>query len=151
MSIQVTSASHDTFIESFKNLYSTFDDKTLSQLPELYHSNITFIDPIHKVEGIHNLSEYFSSFNNPDLHCKFIFTNEVISNHQAFFQWQMLYSHKRISSGKSLTLNGGSLIKFNEKIFYHEDFYDMGAMLYQHIPIIGWCIKKINSRMVKSS
>ena len=150
MSTPLATTSQDKFIEHFKSLYSSFDQQTLARLPEFYSGNITFIDPIHKLEGIDALSKYFSGFSSADLHCQFVFTNEIIGNNQAFFQWQMQYSHKRISNGKTLALRGGSLIKFSDKIFYHEDFYDMGAMLYQHIPIIGWLIKKLNARMVQT-
>jgi hypothetical protein len=151
MDIQISQViDQDTFIHRFKELYRSFDQNTLTQLPALYKNSIIFIDPIHKLEGLDKLFKYFSSFNNPDLQCQFIFTNEIIGRNQAFFQWQMQYSHKRIYKGKLLVLSGGSLIKFSDKIYYHEDFYDMGAMLYQHIPIIGWLIRKINARMVQS-
>jgi len=134
-------------IAQFKQLYQTFNANTLSQLPTFYTPSIVFKDPVHQIAGINSLTNYFASFCNPESQCQFEFVNEVISDDQAFFQWQMHYSHPKLQAGKPLKLNGGTLIKFNSQITYHEDFYDMGAMIYQHIPLLGWAVKKINARI----
>jgi hypothetical protein len=136
-------------IEDFKQLYKTFSSATPAQLPKLYHSAITFKDPVHELKGIAALTHYFASFCNQGTQYRFEFTNQVISNDQAFFQWQMLYTHPSLANGKPLLLNGGTLIKFNTQIIYHEDFYDMGAMIYQHLPLLGWAVKKINARIAE--
>ncbi len=134
-------------VEQFKQLYQTFNTETTARLPSLYNSAIVFKDPIHQLTGINALTDYFASFCNPNTHYKFEFINQIISHDQAFFQWQMNYSHPQLKSGKPLSLNGSTLIKFNSHIIYHEDFYDMGAMIYQHLPVLGWAVKKINARI----
>lgn len=40
--------------------------------------------------------------------------------------------------------------QIDSRITHHEDFYDMGAMIYQHVPVLGWAVKKINSRLVSA-
>jgi hypothetical protein len=136
--------------ERFKQLYKIFDSYALARLPQIYSATIIFKDPIHQLQGIAALNQYFARFCNPEIKCEFEIHNEIISHDQAFFQWQMHYQHPRIKSGKPLTLNGGTLIKFNSKIVYHEDFYDMGAMIYQHLPVLGWAVKKINTRIARA-
>ncbi len=138
-------------IEHFKQLYKTFSNATPAQLPDLYHPAITFKDPVHELKGIDALTNYFASFCKSDTQYKFDFINEVISPNQAFFQWQMHYAHPSLANGKPLLLNGGTLIKFNTQIIYHEDFYDMGAMIYRHIPLLGWAVKKINARIAEQA
>jgi hypothetical protein len=135
-------------VEHFKQLYKTFSSETTTQLSELYNSGIVFKDPIHQLNGISALTDYFANFCNPDTCYQFEFINQIVSDDQAFFQWQMNYSHPQLKSGKQLSLNGATLIKFNSQIIYHEDFYDMGAMIYQHLPVLGWAVKKINARIV---
>ena len=138
-------------IERFKQLYKTFDTETPAQLPKLYHPAIIFKDPIHELKGLAALTDYFASFCKQDNQYRFEFTNEVISHDQAFFQWQMHYAHPSLGNGKSLLFNGGTLIKFNAQIIYHEDFYDMGAMIYQHVPLLGWAVRKINARIAEQA
>ncbi|RYZ97119.1 MAG: nuclear transport factor 2 family protein [Moraxellaceae bacterium] len=142
---QINNPSFD--IEQFKQLYKTFERSSLAQLPTLYSPFIVFKDPIHELKGIAALGDYFAGFCKPETKCQFEFTNQVIAHDQAFFQWKMSYQHPSLGAGLPLTLNGGTLIKFNSKIVYHEDFYDMGAMVYQHLPVIGWAVKKINARI----
>jgi hypothetical protein len=148
MDIQSAGSPSESFnIDKFKTLYQTFDDNTLKQLPNLYSESITFKDPIHELQGLAALRNYFAGFCSPDTHCSFQFINQIVTQDQAFFQWQMNYRHPKLQHGRQLSLNGGSLIRFNSHIIYHEDFYDMGAMIYQHIPILGWVVKKVNSRI----
>lgn len=136
-------------ITQFKQLYKKFDSTSLARLPNIYSPSIIFKDPVHQLKGIGALSNYFASFCHPDMQYEFHITNEIVSHGQAFFQWQMHYQHPRLQAGSPLTLQGGTLIKFNSKIIYHEDFYDMGAMIYQHLPLIGWIVKKINQRIAE--
>jgi hypothetical protein len=138
-------------IGQFKQLYQHFDTSILSELPKIYHEAIVFKDPVHQINGIKPLTIYFSSFCNPDTQCRFEFINEVIGSNQAFLHWQMFYSHPKLRAGETLQLNGGTLIKFNSHITYHEDFYDMGAMIYQYLPVLGWVVKKINARISEQS
>jgi hypothetical protein len=131
----------------FKQLYQNFDAHTVDKLSQVYSPNIVFKDPIHQLEGIESLSRYFANFCKPETDCHFEFINELVASDQAFFQWRMHYSHPKLNSGEKLVLSGCTLIKFGSQITYHEDFYDMGAMIYRHIPVIGWAVKKINNHL----
>jgi hypothetical protein len=131
----------------FKQLYKKFDQDTIRNLPNIYSPQISFKDPVHQLRGIPELSSYFAGFCSDELRCEFDIYNEVLSHGQAFFQWKMRYQHPRLASGKPLVLDGGTLIKFDTHITHHEDFYDMGAMIYQHVPVLGWAVKKVNERI----
>ncbi len=131
----------------FKQLYKKFDQDTIRNLPDIYSAQISFKDPVHQLHGIPELSSYFAGFCSDELRCEFNIHNEIVSHGQAFFQWKMYYQHPRLASGKPLVLDGGTLIKFDSHITYHEDFYDMGAMIYQHVPVLGWAVNKVNARI----
>ena len=32
----------------------------------------------------------------------------------------------------------------NGKIYYHRDYFDMGSLLYEHLPLLGKIIQKLN-------
>lgn len=138
-------------IDRFKKLYQPFSEASLAQLDEVYGPDIVFKDPVHQLQGLKELYNYFRGFCAADVHCEFEFINQILNSHQAFFQWRMHYSHPKIKGGLPLTLNGATLIKFNDRITYHEDFYDMGAMIYQHMPVLGFLVKKINARIAGTS
>lgn len=134
-------------IDRFKALYQPFNESSLAQLDLVYSADVAFKDPIHQLQGLTELYDYFRGFCAADVHCEFEFINQILNSHQAFFHWRMHYNHPRIKAGQPLSLNGASLIKFTDRVTYHEDFYDMGAMIYQHLPVLGFMVKKINARM----
>ncbi|RYZ86355.1 MAG: nuclear transport factor 2 family protein [Moraxellaceae bacterium] len=134
-------------IEGFKKFYSTFDGTSVARLSEFYSPQVVFKDPIHSLQGLEQLQTYFNQFCSSSTKCGFIFHTLLTSGNQTFIHWQMTYSHPALNKGKDLTLNGSSLITFDSRIYHQEDFYDMGAMLYQHVPVLGWIVKKFNSRL----
>jgi hypothetical protein len=32
-------------------------------------------------------------------------------------------------------------------VYYHRDYYDAGSMLYEHIPLMGYAIRKIKKKV----
>ena len=62
-------------------------------------------------------------------------------------QWIMSYQHPKLAAGRSIDVAGISHIRFEEKIFYHRDYYDLGEMLYEHIPLYGWITRRLKARL----
>ncbi len=46
-------------IEDFTQIYQRLNKDNLELLTDLYSADITFIDPLHRIEGIDNLTVYF--------------------------------------------------------------------------------------------
>jgi hypothetical protein len=44
-------------------------------------------------------------------------------------------------------VRGVSHLKISDKIDYHEDFYDMGAMLYEQLPLLGSVTRWLRLRL----
>ncbi len=138
-------------IAKFKQFYDELCEQSIDNLGNIYDQSITFSDPIHTINGLDALTRYFKTMCGNLSECRFIFTDEVIVEDGAFFKWEMHYRHPSLKSNQALQLVGASLIKFSgDKIISHEDFYDMGAMLYEHIPLLGSVIRLIKSRIEKS-
>ena len=132
--------------------YASFDSTSVKTIGTLYHPNVIFIDPVKQIEGQSSLVEYFTAMASGLTECRFNF-NEVIydyrgdTNHQAALFWDMHYSHPKIRSGKLLHLPGSSHIKFADSIYYHRDYYDLGQMLYEHLPLVKTAIGHIKKRL----
>ena len=63
----------------------------------------------------------------------------------------MHYSHPRIRRGAALVLEGTSLLQHDsEKVSYQQDYYDLGAMLYEHLPMMGPAIRLLKKRLVST-
>lgn len=138
-------------IQNFKTLYSELCDITPDDLPKVYSDDVTFIDPVCSHEGIKAVQKYFDGLLTNASSCKFDI-HEVISCSDASIthvvNWTMHLKFKK--SSKLILLNGTSQLKVTgDKISYHKDYYDLGEMVYEHIPVLGFIVKKIKAKLAK--
>jgi len=61
----------------------------------------------------------------------------------------MTYEHPRLKGGKPISLEGCSLLRWNldGKVERHRDYFDAGALLYQHVPLMGGAIRWLRRRL----
>ena len=135
-----------------KHYYETFDQASFDLLSEIYAEDLVFTDPLHKINGVAALKKYFNDTCSNLTYCKFIFTDEIVGEHSACLIWRMEYCHDSLKNNARLSLVGNSIVQFSDgKVTSQEDFYDMGAMVYEHIPILGSAIRIIKTRIVKAA
>lgn len=135
----------------FVGIYQQLNKQNLHLLDDIYHNDIHFSDPLHKVEGLSQLHNYFADLYSNVTECKFEITAEHCSGDDAFIYWIMRYSHPKLAGNKQITVNGHSHLTFSgEKIISHQDYFDVGALLYRNIPVLGSIIKLIDKRATQS-
>ncbi|WP_346836620.1 nuclear transport factor 2 family protein [Microbulbifer sp. SAOS-129_SWC] len=118
-----------------------------AMLGHFYQDDVVFRDPLHQIEGLGALQRYFAAMREDLLECRFEFSPGVIGDTSACLPWDMHYAHRRLNGGALLTLRGCSLLQFGQRIRYHEDFYDLGAMVYERIPVVGALVRGIKNRL----
>lgn len=143
-------------INSFKHYYSHFSSHDMSALDEFYSENLVFADPIHQIESLEDVRQYFFSMCDNLTECRFEFVGETIGDSSAWFKWVMHYQHPKLKNNAPLSLTGATYIKFcdtpaGKRISSHEDFYDMGSMLYEHTPILGRCVRWLKQQLTKAA
>lgn len=144
---------NSTIIRQLQELYSKFDEAIIPSLSRIYRTDIVFQDPIRRVEGLSELARYYAGTMENLQECRFEFgqiieteSAQAAGVHQAVLFWDMHYRHPKLAGGKLLTISGNSHIKFQDKVFYHRDYYDVGAMMYEHVPVVGWVIQQLKKR-----
>jgi hypothetical protein len=123
-------------IERFKAYFKILHESDLSQLRDLYSQQILFKDPVHEIRGLVELEDYFTSLCADLSDCRFEYLDEMITDQAAYVKWMMHFKHPKLGN-RLISVRGVSHLKISDKIDYHEDFYDMGAMLYEQLPLIG--------------
>ncbi|MFN2353737.1 MAG: nuclear transport factor 2 family protein [Desulfopila sp.] len=139
----------NTFLNTFTETYKRIDKNNLSLLDDIYSADIAFVDPAHRVEGLDNLHAYFTGLYDTINSISFSFSHCIQTDDAGYIQWQMTFSHPRLNRGDTINLPGVSFIRFgpSNKVFFHQDFFDLGAMLYEHIPLLGGAIRRIKRRL----
>ena len=138
------------FARRIKGFYESFDRDTIANLEELYDTDAVFIDPLRPLHGVDEIRQHFDRLGKDLIECRFEFTDSILGANELQLIWRMHYAHPALAKGKQLSLRGTSFIKLNAdngKIIYHEDFYDVGAMLYQHVPLFGQVVRWLNKRL----
>ena len=135
------------WLNNFVEIYQSLSKNNLDLLLEIYDKNIIFIDPIHQVEGIDELYKYFQSLYENLTTCDFIIEHIISSQDQAAIYWKMTYQHSKLNKGELVEVYGNSLIKGEgSRVLYHRDYLDLGAMLYEQIPVFGSLTKWIKNK-----
>lgn len=127
---------NNQLITEFKLFFSDLQNADISELGKLYAGNIVFMDPVHKIRGLVELEDYFNSICADLSQCRFEYLDEVITQDSAYIKWIMHFKHSKLGN-RLISVRGVSHLKCSEKINFHEDFYDMGAMLYEQLPLLG--------------
>jgi hypothetical protein len=140
----------EEIIDNFKKLYNTFNRDTVAieLLKKVYSDDIQFEDCFHNIKGIVSLFEYFENlYENVDF-ISFDFENEWLKEDSCMLTWMMSYQHPKLNSGNLISVKGASRLEFKQgKIINHRDYFDGGALLYEHIPLLNRVIFFLKNRL----
>ena len=128
---------HAPLIERFKDYFRVLRESDLSQLRNLYADAVVFKDPVHEIRGLVELEDYFTSMCADLSDCRFEYLDEAVSDTSVYIKWMMHFKHPRLGN-RLISVRGVSHLSCRDgRIEFHEDFYDMGAMLYEQLPLLG--------------
>ena len=130
--------------------FQRLNKDTMSIVEDFYAPDAVLVDPVGEVHGAKNIRAYYAhqyaALNS--IECKM--EPEIRDGDQTILQWTMIISHPRIDGGKTISVKGMSKLVLKEgKAVFHQDFFDLGAMVYEHIPVVGSLIGFIKKQMKK--
>ena len=136
-----------SIVDRFRAVYQELDRNNLHLLAEVYAPDVVFIDPVHRVEGLPALTEYFRRMYDGVAEIEFRFEDVISEEERAFLTWEMNLRHRRFKPGETLTLPGATAVRFGERVHFHRDYFDLGAMIYERIPVLGGAVRAIKARL----
>jgi hypothetical protein len=136
-----------TVVERFKQTYNQLNAQSLGLLEELYSRDLVFQDPFRRMSGLPALTGYFAELYRHVESSSFLFEDEVAQGNSAVLIWTLSLKHPRLNGGDVVTVPGSTHIRFRDKVTYHRDYFDGGAMLYENLPLIGLAIRMIKERV----
>ncbi|WP_280564132.1 MULTISPECIES: nuclear transport factor 2 family protein [unclassified Chromohalobacter] len=138
----------EAFCHAFKNL-----DKTCTRdLENLYTEDVSFTDSLHHVEGRDALIRYYAEMLDNVTECRFDIGHCQREGDDACVDWIMYLKHPRLAGGRRLEVMGCSRLTFHgDRVCRQRDYFDAGAMLYEHLPVLGTLIRWLKRRMRPTS
>lgn len=136
-------------LEAFCAFFNKLDNTCTQNLYEVYADDIIFSDPLHHIEGREALERYFSTLYSNVKQCHFTYHTRQLQGDQAFVTWTMAFVHPKLASGRKIEVEGCSALTFAEdgRVSRHRDYVDAGALLYEHIPLMGSSIRWLKKRL----
>lgn len=138
-------------ITRFRHTYRDLCQVKPDALSKLYADDILFIDPITTHRGLPQVQQYFTDLLVHAKSCEFDITDMMECQSSTLqvthvANWTMKLVLKQ--RNKTITLDGTTQLRVeNDLIVYHKDYYDVGEMVYEHIPLLGFVIKKIKRKL----
>ena len=136
------------FLRRFATEFAALDAGNLARLGELYSDDVLFRDPLHEVRGLPALQRYFAEMyaNVGRLHFDFHGFDQVCDG-EGYLRWTMHFRHPRLRGGAPISVDGCSHLLWWDKVYQHRDYFDAGAMLYEHLPLMGGVIAWLKRRL----
>ena len=130
-----------------QDVYNKFNKDTLDILNTFYTDDVQFQDPVGKIKGLQGMKEYYANMYKSVSSIKFEFTEGVCDGGNCVFMWTMTYATPKLNDGQPMVATGNSFLKFNEagKVYFHRDYFDMGEFIYEHIPFLGYMVRKVKT------
>ncbi|WP_433771405.1 nuclear transport factor 2 family protein [Pseudomonas putida] len=137
------------FLRCFAHNFAALDASNLHKLEELYSHDVRFSDPLHEIQGLTALQAYFTELyaNVSELGFRFHGYDQV-QDGVGYLRWTLQYHHPRLRHGQLIEVDGCSHLLWHEKVYQHRDYFDAGALLYEHLPLMGTAIGWLKARLV---
>ncbi len=137
------------FLRRFADDFARLDKHRLQHLDALYTRDVVFRDPLHEIRGLEALRDYFGEMyaNVEDLRFDFHGFDQVGAG-EGYLRWTMSYRHPRLRRGAPIRVEGCSHLRWHDdRVYRHRDYFDAGALLYEHLPVLGGVIAWLKRRL----
>ena len=134
-----------------KQFYEEFSSGTIAGLDDIYTQDVEFRDPVHTISGSLGMKNYLRGMAGNLRYYRIRYLDEILGENSAYLTWEMDYAHPSLQRGRVLTVRDMTRIQFTSKVFYHEDCYDMGALLYDHVPGLGAATRHLKKRLAQQA
>ncbi|MGB5390992.1 MAG: nuclear transport factor 2 family protein [Thermoanaerobaculia bacterium] len=132
-------------VERFQSLLSDFKAPDFSErILEVYAEEVFFNDTIKTLHRVEDLQEYLTATSEAIDKGTVDFLDVVADNGNYYFRWAMTIRFKRLARGEEKRSVGMTHVRFDAagKVVLHQDFWDSVGGLFEHVPALGWVLRR---------
>lgn len=129
--------------------FNEFTGKNLGRLDQFYAQDIHFVDPVHDIKGLDRLKSYYENMYKNVKSIHFYFHEFIEEGSKCTGTWTMKLAVSGLNGGDPFEVEGISAFHFNSQglVNYHRDYFDLGSLVYERIPVQGMIIRKIKKML----
>jgi hypothetical protein len=132
-------------VRLFKAAFARLEPGTPMPLDGLYDPAVRFDDPVQRLRGIVALKEYFERLNSRIEWAELEFTEQAVAQDGATLEWVMTVCPRGLR--RPVRVAGVSVLRYGQKITRQRDYYDLGAMVYEQVPLLGGLVRGLKKRL----
>ena len=133
---------------SIPEFFNGVNKDTMDRLDAFYAPDVLFQDPVSEIRGVAGIRAYYARMYENVISIRFEFQKEVGEGDEVFAPWVMHLRHKAIAGGTEIVVPGVSHIRFRDgRAVFHRDYFDMGAFVYEHVPVIGAGVRYVKKKV----
>ncbi len=133
-----------------KSFFEALNKDTMHLVDDFYDEDVHFMDPMVDLKNRQQVKKYYLNlYKNVDS-ISWTFLSEINQQMECALVWKMTLISKALNAGKPVVVDGVSVIKFGGKegkAIYHRDYFDMGAFVYEGVPVLGTLIRFVKAKM----
>ncbi len=133
-----------------KDFFISLNKDTMGLVDEFYDENIIFRDPLVEINNRKQMKNYYANMYKNVQSVSWSFSDEINDKDSCVLAWKMTLQAKNFNGNKPLVVDGISLIKFGGKegkAVYHRDYFDLGAFVYEGLPVLGSMVRFVKKKM----
>lgn len=135
---------------SIDAFFNGLNKDKLYLVDQFYDPEVVFEDPIGRKVGIEELRTYYRKLYETVESIRFEIHSQRVGDEE-FAPWVMHLKASGLKGGQEISVPGVSQLRYRPggKVIYHRDYFDMGAFIYEHVPVLGSILGYIKRRMEK--
>ena len=114
------------------------------RITQVYAEDVYCNYTIKTVHGVENVQEYLTATGEAIDKGTVEFLDVVTANGNYYFRWAMTIRFKRFARGQDKRSVGMTHVRFDAagKVVLHQDFWDSAGGLFEHVPALGWMLRR---------
>ncbi len=124
--------------------FNAFNKDNIDLADQFYAQDIVFEDPIVQIKGLKDLKEYYAGMYQNVISIRFEFHDVITEGDRQVGIWTMHLRAKNLNGGEEVSVKGSSHVLYKDgKAVYHRDYFDMGAFIYEQLPLLKSVIHQV--------
>jgi steroid delta-isomerase len=138
----------DASLKRYIDFFEQLNADNLNLLPTVMTEDVHFVDPFNDVNGLEAVESIFQHMFNNLEDTKFTVSHAAVtagSEPHGLMRWEL----SSLLNGKPYNIIGMSEVGFaaDGRVNSHIDHWDAGQQFYERLPVIGWLLRIIRSRL----
>jgi steroid Delta-isomerase len=126
-------------------------EKVRAMAGSVYARDAYLNDSLKVLEGLYEIEEYFAKSVSAArvMDYRFLDVAEATERPDYYVRWAMTLERRWLNGGEPIQAEGVSHFRFDSsgRLILHRDFWNTGSAFYERIPVLGWLLRRVRSRI----